>query len=114
VSDVESSLGRRGKLNGQVYAVSVPRAETDRAENELLPSGMGLETALNFQQVGDKIATTGDFVLIASEVNPVIKTLQQHGIESSRQSTTICWTTLPIFSSCIIGRWVDLLRLALD
>jgi uncharacterized protein DUF1259 len=80
VSDIESALGRKGKLNGQVYAVSVPRAETDRAENEPLPSGMGLETALNFQQVAGKIASTGDFVLIASEVNPVIKTLQQHGI----------------------------------
>jgi Domain of Unknown Function (DUF1259) len=80
VSDIESALGRKGRLNGQVYAVSVPRAETDRAENEALPSGMGLETALNFQQVGAQIASTGDFVLIASEVNPVIKTLQQHGI----------------------------------
>ena len=80
VSDIESALGRKGKLNGQVYAVSVPRAEADRAGNESIPSGMGLETALNFQQTGGKIASTGDFVLIASEVNPVIKTLRQHGV----------------------------------
>ena len=80
VSNIESALGRKGKLNGQVYAVSVPRAEADRIDNESIPSGMGLETALNFQQIGGKIASTGDFVLIASEVNPVIKTLGQHGI----------------------------------
>jgi hypothetical protein len=80
VADIESALGRKGKLNGPVYAVSVPRAEPDRTDNESIPSGMGLETALNFQQIGSKVATTGDFVLIASEVNPVIKTLQQHGI----------------------------------
>src|SRR5215472_16957316 len=80
VSHIASALGRKGKLNGQVYAVSVARAEADRASNESIPSGMGLETALNFQQIGNKIASTGDFVLIASEVNPVIKALQQHGI----------------------------------
>jgi hypothetical protein len=80
VSEIESALGRKGKLNGQVYAVSVPRAEVDRADNESIPSGMGLETALNFQKIGGKIASTGDFVLIAAEVNPVITTLQQHGI----------------------------------
>src|SRR6516225_9232608 len=80
VSDIDSALGRKGKLNGAVYAVSLPRAEADRADNESIPSGMGLETALNFQQVGKIASSTGDFVLIASEVNPVIKTLQQHGI----------------------------------
>ncbi len=80
LSGVESALGRKGKLNGEVYAVSVPREEVDRAENEIVPAAMGLETALNFQQVGSKIASTGDFVLIGSEVNPVIKALQQHGI----------------------------------
>jgi hypothetical protein len=41
---------------------------------------MGLETALNFQEIGDNVASTGDFVLISSEVNPVVKTLQQRGI----------------------------------
>jgi hypothetical protein len=80
ISDIESALGRKGKLNGPVYAVSVPRAEAVHAENEAVPSGMGLETALNFEQVGGKIVSTGDFVLIASEVNPVIKTLRQHAI----------------------------------
>ena len=80
VSDIESALGRKGKLNGEVYAVSVPRDEVERAENEVVPSAMGFETALNFQQVGGKIASTGDFVLIGSEVNPVIKTLQERGV----------------------------------
>jgi hypothetical protein len=43
---------------------------------------MGLATALNFQPTGGgKAAITGDFVLIASEVNPVIKALRQNGIQ---------------------------------
>ena len=38
--------------------------------------------AINFQPTGGgKAAITGDFVLIASEVNPVLKALRDHGIE---------------------------------
>ena len=43
---------------------------------------MGVATALNFQATGEKgAAITGDFVLLASEVNPVIGTLRENGIE---------------------------------
>ena len=43
---------------------------------------MGVAHALNFQPTGGgKAAITGDFVLIASEVNPLIRTLREHGIE---------------------------------
>jgi hypothetical protein len=47
-----------------------------------VPPPMGAETAINFQPTGPgRAAITGDFVLIASEVNPVIKALRGHGIE---------------------------------
>ena len=36
-SAVESALGRKGKLHGEIYAVSVSPAETDRVENEIMP-----------------------------------------------------------------------------
>jgi hypothetical protein len=43
---------------------------------------MGVAQAINFQPTGEgKAAITGDFVLIASEVNPVIKALRDNGIE---------------------------------
>jgi hypothetical protein len=43
---------------------------------------MGLATAINFQPTGDgKAATTGDFVLLAEEVNPVLRALRENGIE---------------------------------
>ena len=43
---------------------------------------MGLGTAINFQPTGGgKAAITGDFVMIASEVNAVIRTLRENGIE---------------------------------
>jgi len=43
---------------------------------------MGVATAINFQPTGGgKAAITGDFVLIADEVNPVMKALRANGIE---------------------------------
>ena len=43
---------------------------------------MGSANAINFQATGGgKTAITGDFVLIAKKVNPVLKALREHGIE---------------------------------
>ena len=47
----------------------------------LLPA-MGVVTVMNFQPTADgKAAITGDFVLVDKEVNPVARTLRQHGID---------------------------------
>jgi Domain of Unknown Function (DUF1259) len=47
-----------------------------------IPPAMGVATAINFQPTGQgKAAISGDFVLLASEVNPVIRALRTHGIE---------------------------------
>jgi len=79
---ISRALGRAGKVNGGVYQVSVPRAETIRDGGMEVPPSMGLATALNFQPTGGgKAAITGDFVMIASEVNIVIRALREHGIE---------------------------------
>jgi hypothetical protein len=62
--------------------VSVPRAETIRDGGMEVPASMGLATAMNFQPTGGgKAAITGDFVMVASEVNPVIRALRDNGIE---------------------------------
>ena len=81
---IARALGVAGKLNGVVYQVSVPRAETIREGSEEIPASMGVATAINFQPTGGgKAAITGDFVMRASEVNDVIRALQQGGIEST-------------------------------
>jgi hypothetical protein len=75
-------LGREGRASGGVYAISVPRAETIREGGAEVPSALGLGTVINFQSAGNgKAATTGDFVLTASEVVPVQRALIEHGIE---------------------------------
>jgi len=79
---IDQILGNKGKVNGGVYQVGVPRAEKVSAGGMQIPGSMGLATALNFQPTGGgKAAITGDFVLLGSEVNPVIKTLRQNGIQ---------------------------------
>jgi hypothetical protein len=81
-SAVAATLGHSGKVNGGVYQVSVPRTESIRDNGMEVPSSMGLGTAINFQPTGQgKAAITGDFVLLAAEVNPVIRALRANGIE---------------------------------
>ena len=80
---LEAALGRAGRdLGAGVFQVTVPRAETITEMGQPLLPGMGVVTVMNFQPTGDgKTAITGDLVLIDKEVNPVAKTLRQHGID---------------------------------
>ena len=81
---IARALGVAGKLNGVVYQVTVPRRETIREGRNEIPPSMGVATAINFQPTGGgKAAITGDFVMRGSEVNDVIRALQQGGIEST-------------------------------
>ena len=80
-AQIAQILGFHGKVNGGVYQVGVPRAEKVTADGVDVPPSMGLATAINFQPTGGgKAAITGDFVLIGSEVNPVIRALRDNGI----------------------------------
>jgi hypothetical protein len=45
-----------------------------------MPPSMGMATSINFQMDANRAATTGDFVLLADEVNPVVKALVENGI----------------------------------
>ena len=80
---IERALGQKGRLNGSVYQVSVPRAGgIAHAGMDKVPEALGSANAINFQPTGaGKAAITGDFVLTAGEVNPVLRELREHGIE---------------------------------
>lgn len=79
---IEQVLGSTGKVNGGVLQFSIPRAEEITDSGMTIPPSMGVATALNFQPTGGgKAAITGDFVLLGSEVNPVIRSLRQNGVE---------------------------------
>jgi len=79
---IEKTLAYKGTANGGVYQFSVPRAEAISERGMALPPAMGTAIAINFEPTGGgKAAITGDFVLLGNEVNPVLKTLRDHGIE---------------------------------
>jgi Domain of Unknown Function (DUF1259) len=71
---IDQALGAKGANNGGVYQFGIPRAEPIKDGGMDVPAPMGSANAINFQPTGGgKAAITGDFVLIAKEVNPVLK-----------------------------------------
>ena len=78
---VARNLGARGRTNGSVWQVGVPRREAIAEGGRRIPASMGTATALNFQPVGGgRAAITGDFVLLGAEVAPVVRFLVAQGI----------------------------------
>jgi hypothetical protein len=81
VKAVNDGVGRAGTYKGGVLSFGVPRAGTIVMDGMTLTPAQGVAESINFQQATDgTVATTGDFVLIADEVNPVISALEQHHI----------------------------------
>jgi len=79
---IDRTLGAKGGVNSGVYGFNIPRAETIIEDGMSIPVGMGSGIVINFQPTGGgKAAITGDFVLVAREVNPVLKALREGGIE---------------------------------
>jgi hypothetical protein len=77
-------MGLRGNDNGGIYAYAVKRRDPITMNDmPVTPGGpMGVATGINFQPTGGgKAAITGDFVLAADEVNPVINALRENAIE---------------------------------
>jgi len=83
VNQVEAALGRKGNFAGGVVAFSIPRVDAiTMMESETVLPSQGVAESINFQQAGEReVATTGDFVLTADEVNPVISALEAHHIQ---------------------------------
>ena len=79
---IDRTLGAKGRVVGGVYQFGIARAETIKDGGMEVPVAMGSAEAINFQPTGNgKAAITGDFVLTAAEVNPVLRALRQNGIE---------------------------------
>jgi len=83
-AQLDQIIGAKGQANGGVYQFAVPRRDQiTESGMQVSPVGpMGVAIAINFQPIGGgKAAITGDFVLTADEVNPVIRELRSNGIE---------------------------------
>lgn len=74
-------FGRSGTQSEGIVSFAIPRAETIASARATLGPQMGVATAINFQLEGSDSVTTGDFVLLEKEVQPVIRALRANGIE---------------------------------
>jgi hypothetical protein len=83
-AQLDQIIGVKGQANGGVYQFGVARRDAVTENGmTLAPTGpLGVATGIAFQPTGNgKAAITGDFVMTADEVNPVIKALRANGIE---------------------------------
>lgn len=81
VKTVNETIGRQGTVRGGVLSFGLARSEAITEGGMTLTSPQGVAESINFQETeAGKVATTGDFVLTAEEVNPVISALEEHHI----------------------------------
>jgi hypothetical protein len=81
VKAVEDSVGRQGTFKGGVLSFAIPRSNAITMNGMTITPAQGVAESINFQEAETgKFATTGDFVLTAEEVNPVISVLQESHI----------------------------------
>ena len=82
VAGIDRIMGASGKINGVILQYSIPRKEAISDGGMAVPPALGSAIAINFEPTGaGKAAITGDFVLTATEVSPVMQALLAHGIE---------------------------------
>ena len=81
VKSVQEAIGHQGTYKGGVLSFAVPRSAAITMNGMTITPAQGVAESINFQEAGaGKVATTGDFVLTADEVNPVISALQDNHI----------------------------------
>jgi len=81
VKTIEDTLGVKGTWAGSVLAFGIPRADTITDDGMTLTGPQGVAESINFQDAGTgNVASTGDFVMTANEVNAVISALEEHHI----------------------------------
>lgn len=81
---IEQLTGAKGQLDAKegVFKVSMPRADLDiRAAGVHMTPPLGLTTWAAFTRVGDHAAVMGDLVLLEDQVNPVMSTALDAGLE---------------------------------
>ncbi len=82
MGQLDQIIGAKGQANGGVYQFNVPRRDPVKEQGMTVPTAMGSAHVINFQPTGSgNAAITGDFVLTADEVTPMIRTLRSNGID---------------------------------
>ncbi len=77
-SKIEAALGVKGKLDQGVFQVTIGR--TTRMDGAQVGNAMGVNTWAAFAGSDDRAVVDGDFAMLESELQPVLKALRGAGI----------------------------------
>jgi biotin operon repressor len=82
-SDVGKALGKDGQMQpGGVYRVALPRSDLKvTLDGVAIKPGFALGGWLAFEPAGDQAMVMGDLVMTQDEINPVMKKLEDSGIQ---------------------------------
>ena len=83
---VAEALGQAGAMQpGDVYKVGIPRRDLHVVvEGVAIKPALALGSWVGFKQIGEnQVIAMGDLVLLESEVGPVIRKLEEGGIEAT-------------------------------
>ena len=103
--EVLTLLGRSGDFKANVLKVNIPRSDlqvTIAGYPVPTPFGFGGWFALTKGDGGDDVLM-GDLVLLQEEVNPVISTLLEHGLEVTALHNHFFWAQPVVFFMHIHG-----------
>lgn len=95
-SKIEQLTGAKGKLDAaeNVFKVTVPRSDlaVTVAGVKMTPAA-GLTSWAGFTPTGDKVMVMGDLVLQEDQINPVMSTALENGIEVTALHNHFLWDT---------------------
>ena len=93
---IEELTGAKGKLDEKegVFKVSMPRGDLDvKVAGVRMTPPMGLTSWASFKRVGQHTVAMGDMVLLEDQVNPVMTTALDNGLEVTALHNHFLWDT---------------------
>ena len=100
-----TAIGKQGELTGEMYKVSFPRSDvTVRVGSVVIKPALSLMGWAAFIKSGNNAVTYGDLVVLEDEVNPVIRKLEERGLELSALHNHLLHETPRIMYIHFVGR----------
>ena len=102
---IATAIGKQGELTGEMYKVSFPRSDvTVKAGGVVIKPALALMGWAAFIKSGNSAVTYGDLVVLEDEVNPVIRKLEERGLELSALHNHLLHETPRIMYIHFVGR----------
>ena len=102
---IATAIGKQGELTGEMYKVSFPRSDvTVKVGGVVIKPALALMGWAAFIKSGNSAVTYGDLVVLEDEVNPVIRKLEERGLELSALHNHLLHETPRIMYIHFVGR----------